>query len=159
MPRDPHFQADFQEHTPLAAQEIDVLVEVLSEIAPLQAAYAGQNTVRAIAEGVSYESVDGGRHLDLSATIGLLSGLAGIAQYVVQVVSSTRKRKRLLDEGTILSIVHEELSDSQILSELMNRDPNVLKKLIDVVLRLQGSPSTPPTRLEDLQKVHRSFPF
>jgi hypothetical protein len=96
----------------------EIIIAVLRKYDPLKCRSVGPSVLRGIANKAQFGAVTGGRMYDMASSIGILSGLATLVDLSIKVIRAYRTRHALLDDAH-LSIIHEDLSKSEIANELV----------------------------------------
>ena len=129
-------------------EQVTFIQGILKDLQPLQTKMLGEKTVRAISKGATFETIQGGRHLNFMEVISVLSNLATLTQIVVLAILAIRKlranaawkieyQEELKKAVTEKIKNHVELSD---LNSLIASDPIILDRIIEKVTTAPGSP-------------------
>jgi hypothetical protein len=127
---------DIQQRTD---EQTELIQEILEEVQPFECELLGQRTVRKIAKGKEFESIEGGRHLNFTEAISLLALIASISQLVIFTLVELRKiivapKDQLILESKkiVLKKIHDDpkLKD---LEPIILHDPEILDKILTVV--------------------------
>jgi len=129
-------------------EQVTFIQGILKDLQPLQTKMLGEKTVRAISKGATFETIQGGRHLNFMEVISVLSNLATLTQIVVLSILAIRKlranaawkieyQEELKKAVTEKIKNHVELSD---LNSLIASDPIILDRIIEKVTTAPGSP-------------------
>lgn len=117
--------------------------KTLEQMKPVQCDILGERTIEAISRGIAFDSVEGGRHMNLMETITLLSGIATLAQFAMVIISGLKsklgtdeKRNAELPEKAQKIIVVKIASYPELrnLSDLIAEDPVVLERILQILL-------------------------
>jgi hypothetical protein len=130
-------------------EQVTFIQGILKDLQPLQTKMLGEKTVRAISKGATFETIQGGRHLNFMEVISVLSNLATLTQIVVLAILAIRKLranaawKAEYQEEVKKAVAekirnHIELSD---LSSLIASDQVILDRIIEKVTTAPGSPA------------------
>lgn len=120
-------------------EQEEAILHVFAEVAPLDLDVVGVDTARRIAAGGSFQQVEGGRHLDLSATIGLLSGIATLAQamlltgfWVKKKIAEERK-KEAAEWEALFGDIREKACRDEPLKRLLEQHPGLLRAIAEAL--------------------------
>lgn len=79
----PFGPSDLNRRTEEQAAQIQ---SVLKAIKPVQTRLLGEQTLTAISRGATFDTIEGGRHLNFMEAIGLLSNIASLIQIAILVL-------------------------------------------------------------------------
>lgn len=132
--------SDISQRTEKQSEQIRA---VLSHLKPIQTKLLGEKTVKAISQGATFESIEGGRHLNFTEVLSLLSDIASLTQVAILIIMSLAIKIRASGEPNAES--SEEVAEiattnelkediKRLISENISAHPD-LKKLNDLIIK------------------------
>ena len=130
----------------LSHQQMAEVVEVLQAVCPLETELLGPTTVENILAGADFKPVHGGRHIDLSVVISLVSCVAGLTQLAIKVWEMRRPEKdrdaakAALAEGErrARAAISEYLSLHVEFAQVLARHPEYPEQVVVAVRRIRS---------------------
>ena len=124
-----------------AAPRSDTLtiVQIMREVCPLESDLLGSQALAGVVAGQTYQSVPGGSHIDLMNTVALLSGVATIAQFVIQLrdaYADDRETPSPSLHAHVRSLVEERARQATELAAVLQSDPDLVERVIGAATRV-----------------------
>lgn len=116
---------------------------VLNHVKPIQTKMLGKKIVKALSRGAKIESIEGGRHLNFTEVLSLLSDIASLTQVAILIIMSLAIKMRTSGEPNAesgeevaeIAITNELKEDiKRLISENISAHPDS-KKLNDLILK------------------------
>ena len=122
-------------------EQAELIRKVLEAVKPIQTRLVGERAVRAVARGASFETIEGGRHLNFTEAVSLLSNIAQITQIAVLAVLALRKlradaARRAEEKEAAKRLVADKIAahpELAALSGLLASDPSILDRIVEKV--------------------------
>lgn len=130
----------------------EVILKVLSELAPIDYDMLGHLTVKKILAGNNFIEAKGGHHMDFSESIGLLSAIATLAHFMLlsgiwgtnKIKEHLKKKKSEteISKSEILLAVEKEAQNHPALKNVIYNNPKILEGIYDVVYKVNNLKET-----------------
>lgn len=120
--------------TQISPQHASIIFDVLTQVAPLEVDVAGEVTAKRVASGYTFQAAKGGSQLDLTTTIGLISGIASLTHLMLlALISAAKKVKMRLSKTEIIKRTIIDVEKHKKLRELIEANPDLLSDIYNAI--------------------------